>query len=145
MIDVTAAEDSMIPMTTLSFLGAGQLERSGWPLSVSQWVGLMVPPMSARWHTVVLFRSGGKLYMCPMYTWCNSFETALVTGSLLFVAPGGRLAELSDNELAMHVSRVSIDSLLCVVTFVSLTILWRHCVAEMALGLVECSRCVCHP
>ena len=56
-----------------------------------------------------------------MYTWWNSLETALVTGSLLFVAPGGRLAELSDYEFVLHVSHVSIDLLLCVVSFVSLT------------------------
>ena len=55
-----------------------------------------------------------------------------MTGSLLFVAPGGRLAELSDYELALRVLHVSIDLLLCVVTFVSHTILWRHCMAEMA-------------
>ena len=36
MMDVTAAEGSMIPMTTLSQLEGGQLERSGWPLIVSQ-------------------------------------------------------------------------------------------------------------
>ena len=36
MIDATAAEGSVIPMTTLSYLGGGQLECSGWPLSVSQ-------------------------------------------------------------------------------------------------------------
>ena len=71
MMDVTAAEGSMIPMTMLSHLGGGggQLERSGWPLIVSQWAGLMVPPTSAQWHTVVLFWSDRKLCMCPVYTW----------------------------------------------------------------------------
>ena len=77
-------------------------------------VGLMVPPMSLFWRTVMLFGSGGKLYMCPVYTWWNSLETALVTGPLLFVTPGCRLVELSD----------------CV----SLTIFSRHCVAEIATG-----------
>ena len=36
--------------------------------------------------TVVLFWSGGKLYMCPVYTLWDSFETAPVTGSLHSVA-----------------------------------------------------------
>ena len=85
-----------------NFAGDFDTERSGWPLSVSQWAGLMVPPMCARWHTVVLFGSGGKLYLSCEF---NNYELAL---------------------------RVSIDLLLYVVTFVSLTILWRHCVAEMA-------------
>ena len=40
--------------------------------------------------------------MCPVYTWWLSLETALVTGSLLFVAPGRRLAELSDCEFVRH-------------------------------------------
>ena len=72
--------------------------------------------------------------MCPVYTWWNSVEIALVTGSLLFVAPGCRLAELSDCKFVLRVSRVSADLLLYVVSSVSLTILWRHCVAEMATG-----------
>ena len=45
-MDVTAVEGSMIPMTTLSHLGGVKLKRSGWPLIVSQWAGLMVHPMS---------------------------------------------------------------------------------------------------
>ena len=79
---------------------------------MSQWAGLMVPPMSARWHTVVFFWSDRKLCMCPVDTWWNSLETTLVTGSLLFVAPGRRLAELYDCEFVLRVSRVSAD-LLC--------------------------------
>ena len=47
--------------------------------------------------------------MCPVYTWWNSLETALVTGSLLFVTPGCRLAELSDCEFVLRVSCVSAD------------------------------------
>ena len=72
--------------------------------------------------------------MCPVYTWWNSLETPLVTGSLLFVAPGCCLAELSDCEFVLRVSRVSADLLLCVGSSVFLTILWRHCVAEMETG-----------
>ena len=127
MIDVTAAEGSVIPMTTLSHLGGGggRCERSGWLLVVLQWAGFMVPPMSVHWHTVVFFWSGWKLYMCPVYTWWNSLETTLVTGSLLFVAPVCRLAELSVCWIVMRVSRVSADSLLRVVSSVSLTIVWN--------------------
>ena len=64
----------------------------------------------------------------------NSLETALVNGSLLFVAPGCRLAELSDCEFVLRVSRVSADLLLCVLSSVSLTIPWRHCVAGWRRG-----------
>ena len=41
MMDVTAAENSMLPMTMLSHLGGGggQSERSEWLPKVSQWVG----------------------------------------------------------------------------------------------------------
>ena len=84
-IDVTAVAGNMVSMTTLSHLGGGggRMERSEWPLIVWQWAGLMAPPTSVRWHTAVLFWSGGNLYMCPVYTWWDSFETAPVTGSLL--------------------------------------------------------------
>ena len=126
-MDVTAAEGSMIPMTS-------QLEHSGWPLIVPQWAGLLVPPMSASWRTAVFFRNGRKLYICPVYTWWNSLETALVTGSLLFITPGCCLAELSDCEIVLRVSCVSADLLLCVMSSVSLTIPWRHCATGMATG-----------
>ena len=134
MIDVTAAEGSVIPMTTLSHLGGVRFEHSGWLLVVSQWAGLMVPLISVHWHTVVFFWSDGKLYMCPVYTWWNSLETTLVTGSLLFVAPVCRLAGKSVCEIALRVLHVSADSLLRVVSSVSLTIVLEHCVAEMATG-----------
>ena len=51
----------------------------------------MAPPMSG--DTVVLFWSGGKLYMCPVYTLWDSFETALVTGSPLSVAANCHLLD----------------------------------------------------
>ena len=92
ILDGTAANGIKIPMTTMSHLEGGRFERSGWLLAVSQWAGLMAPPMSVHWHTVVFCLSDRKLYMCPVYTWWNSFETTLVTGSLLFVAPVCRLA-----------------------------------------------------
>ena len=62
--------------------GAVNWGRSGWPLIVLQCAGLMAPPMR---------------------TWWTSLEITLVTGSLLFVAPGRHLAELSDCELVMRV------------------------------------------
>ena len=61
--------------------------------------------------------------MWHVYTWWNSLETTLVTRSLLFVAPGCRLAELSDCEFVLHVLRVSTDLLLCVVSSISRTML----------------------
>ena len=116
MMDVTAAENNMIPMTTLSHLGGGgQLERSGWLPKVSQWAWLRALPMRAHQCTVMFFGNDRKPYMCPVYTWGTSLETALVTGSLLFVAPGCRLADLSACEFAMCVSRVSADLFMCVV------------------------------
>ena len=38
-------------------------------------------------------RNGGKLYICPVYTWWISFETAPVTESLVSVAAHLRVAE----------------------------------------------------
>ena len=55
-----------------------------------------------------------KLYMCPVYTWWNSLETSLVTGSLLFVAPGLHLAELSDTANLLCVCRVFLLTYYCV-------------------------------
>ena len=57
-----------------------------------------------------------------------------MTGSLLVVAPGCRLADLNACEFALRVSRVSADLFLCVVRSVSLTVLWRYRKAEMATG-----------
>ena len=68
-IDVTVVAGNMISMTTLDTGGGGQLERAEWSLIASQWAGLMAPPMSVCGDTVVLFWSGGKLYMCLVYTW----------------------------------------------------------------------------
>ena len=75
--------------------------------SVIQWTGFIIPPMRARWRTVVLFWSGGNLYMCPVYTCWNSLETTLVTGSLLFVAPECRLAEVNNCVFMLRVSSVA--------------------------------------
>ena len=88
----------MISMTTLSHRGGGggRLERAEWSLIVPQWAEFMAPPMRVRGDTVVLFWSGGKLYMCPVCTWWDSFETAPVTGSLLSVAANRRFAEICD-------------------------------------------------
>ena len=74
MLDGKAADGREIPMTMMSHLGGGRFQRSGWLLAVSQWAGLMAPPMSVHWHTVVFFRCDRKLYMCPVYTWWNSLE-----------------------------------------------------------------------
>ena len=101
MLDGKAADGREIPMTMMSHLGGSRFERSGWLLAVSQWAGLMAPPMSVHWHTVVFFWCDRKLYMCPVHTWWNSLETTLVTGSLLFIAPVCRLAELSDCRIVL--------------------------------------------
>ena len=69
-----------------------RLERSGWLPIVMQWARLMTPPMSAWLRTVVLFWSGEKMYICLVYTWRMSFETAPVTGSLVSVTANLRMA-----------------------------------------------------
>ena len=115
MMDVTAAESSMIPMTMLSHLKGGQSECSEWLPKVSQRAGLKALPMRAHRRPVVFFGNDRNLYMCPVYTWGTSFETALVTGSLFFVAPGCRLADLSACKFGLRVSRVSDNWFLCVV------------------------------
>ena len=73
--------------------GGNRLERSGWLPIVMQWTGLMAPPMSEWLCTVVFFWSGDKLYICLVYPWRMSFETAPVTGSLVSVAANLRVAE----------------------------------------------------
>ena len=55
-----------------------------------------------------------------------------MTGSLLFVAHVCRLAKLSVCEIVLSVLHVSADSLLCVVSSVSIVL--EYCVAEMATG-----------
>ena len=69
LLDVTAADGSKIPMTTLSHLEGGRYERSGWLLVLSRWAGLTAPPMSLLWHTVVSSRSDVKLYKWPVFIW----------------------------------------------------------------------------
>ena len=85
--------------------------------------------MRAHRRTIMFFGKDRKLYMCPVYTWETSLETALVTGSLLFVAPGCRLADLNADKFVLRVSRVSANLLR-----VYGTVLWDHCEAEMAMG-----------
>ena len=65
--------------------------------------------------------------MCPVHNWWNSLETAPVTGSLLFVTPLCRMAEVSDCVFVLHVSRLYADSLLYIVGSVPLTILEPFC------------------
>ena len=76
---------------------------------MSQWAGLMAPPMSVLWHIVMSSRSDGKLYIWPVFIWWNSLETTLVTGLLLLVAPVHRLAALGACRIIMCLSRVSAD------------------------------------
>ena len=115
VMDVTAAEDSPIPVTALSHLGGGQSEHSEWLPQVSQWAGLGALPIRAHWCTVTFFVKDRNLYMYPVYTWRTSLETAPVTGSLLFVAPGYCLSDLSAGEIVLCVSRVSANLFLCLV------------------------------
>ena len=82
----------------------------------------------------MFFGKDRKLYKCHMYTWATSLETALVTGSLLFVAHGCHLTNLSAGEFVMRVSHVSANLFLCGVRRVPWTVLWDHRMAEMAMG-----------
>ena len=114
--------------------GGGQSERSEWLPKVSQWAGIGALPMRAHWRTIMFFGKDRKLYKCPVYTWGTSLETAPVTGSLLFVAPGCRLSDLSAGEFVMRVSRVSANLFLCGVCRAPRTVFWDHHKAEMAMG-----------
>ena len=62
VMDVTAAEDSVIPMTTLTHLGGGQSERSEWLPQVLQWAGLEALLMRAHGRTIMFFRKDMNLY-----------------------------------------------------------------------------------
>ena len=69
VMDVTAAEDNVIPMAALSHLGGGgQSEPSEWLQQVSQWSGLSALPMRAHWRTVAFFGKVRNLYKCPVFT-----------------------------------------------------------------------------
>ena len=101
---------------------------------MSQWAGLMAPPMSVLWHTVVSSRSDGKLYICPVFIWWNSLGTTLVTGSLLLVAPIRHLAALGACRIVLRLTRVSADLLLCAVDGVSRIVFVNRLVTIMATG-----------
>ena len=101
---------------------------------MSQWAGLGALQMRVHWRTVRFFGKVRKLYMCPVYKWETSLETALVTGSLLLVAPGCHLNNVSAGEFVLRVSRVSANLFLCGVRRVRRTVLWDHRMAEMAMG-----------
>ena len=62
VMDVTAAEDNVIPMAALSHLGGSQSERSEWLQQVLQWAGLGVLPMSVHWRTVTFFGQDRNMY-----------------------------------------------------------------------------------
>ena len=90
--------------------------------------------MRAHWRTVTFFEKDRNLYMCPVYTWRTSLETAPVTGSLLFVAHGYRLSNLSAREIVLRVSCDSANLFLSGVRRVPRTVLWDHHKAQMAMG-----------
>ena len=133
-MDVTTAEDNVIPMAALLHLGGGQSEHSEWLQQVLQWAGLGALPMRAHWRTVAFFGKDRNLYMCPVFTWWTSLETTRVTGSLLFAAPGCRLSDLSAGEIVLRVSRDSADLLLSGVRPVLRIVLWDYHRTEMAMG-----------
>ena len=57
-----------------------------------------------------------------------------MTGSLLFVAHGSRLTDLSAGKFVLRVSGVSANLFLCGVRKVPRTVLWDYHEAEMAMG-----------
>ena len=92
-IGVTASAGDVIHMTALSHLGGGFVQCSVWLLQVSQWAGLRVLPMRARWRSVVFFGRIGIPYKSPAFAGRDSLDTKPVTGSLHFAAPGCCLAD----------------------------------------------------
>ena len=62
LMGVTAVAGVMVSVATLTHLGSDRLERSGWLPIVTQWAGLMAPPISAWLRTIVFFWNGEKLY-----------------------------------------------------------------------------------
>ena len=96
-------------MAVLSHLGGGLLGCVVWLPQVSQWAGLRIPPMRARWRTVVSFGKIRILYKCPAFTGRDSLDTTPVTGSLHFAASGCRLADFIAEGLVVCVSRESVE------------------------------------
>ena len=80
---VAVDHDNTISLAPLSRLGGGESQYSDWLLITLQWAELDAPPISVLWHTVVSSGEDERLYIRPVFDWCNPF----VTGSLLFVAP----------------------------------------------------------
>ena len=75
-------------------------------------LGLWVPPMSTRGHTVACFGRFGNLYKGPVCVGSASVDTTPVTGSLHFATYDCRLADLLAIGLTFCVSRDSTDCLL---------------------------------
>ena len=109
MRGVTVSQDDMISLTPPSRLGGDRSQCSDWLLIALQWAELAVPPMSVLGHTVMSSRGGERLYIRPVFEWCNQFAT----GSLLVVAPLCRQATTSRCGVVLCSSQVSAGVLLC--------------------------------
>ena len=101
-------------MTMFAHSWSGESRCSEWPQFVTEGAGLMAVPIGARFCTVMFFRSGGIMYIWPVYTWRESVGVLQVTGSLLHKVLACRLAELSGclSPNYLQVPRVSAESLL---------------------------------
>ena len=88
------------------------------------------PPMSVLGHTVVSSWGGERLFIRPVFDWCNPF----VTGSLLFVAPVCRQAAASCCGVVMCSSQVSAGVLLCAEDCVFRAVSVAQTVSGMATG-----------
>ena len=76
-----------------------------------QWAELDAPPISVLGNTVVSSQGYERLYIRPVFDWCNAF----VTGSLLFVAPVRRQAAAGSCRVVLCSSQVSAGVLHCAV------------------------------
>ena len=69
VMGVTAVAGTRVSVATLTHLGGGRMECTGWLPMVTQWAGRMAPLMSVWLCTVVFFWSGEKMYICLVHTW----------------------------------------------------------------------------
>ena len=88
---------------------------------------LDAPPISILGHTVVSSRGYERLYIGPVFDWCNPF----MTGPLPFVAPVRRQAA-AGNYRVLWSSQVSEGVLLCAVDCVFRAVFVTQPISGMA-------------
>ena len=97
MMGVVVDHDNAISLTPLSHLEGCRSQCPDWLLIALQLAELNAPPITVLGHTVVSSGEDQRLYIWPVFDWCNPF----VTGSLFFVAPVRRQAAAGSGRVVL--------------------------------------------